>query len=188
MHEMESSNLEGQLLKDAAHEVPPFGAESIKLARDEGPKATPVLMRHIKAGKTTALLALEALREADFESYDSIPPSERVEIYARALKNSNYYNAWGLPGHQLTATARALIALKVAAIPSLQSLLADRRSAPLEGSQDATTSAMYRNRVCDYAWIFLAEIKNQHYEYSQSPEVRDAAIEAMRKQLEAETN
>jgi hypothetical protein len=180
---MKDLNLEDQLLKDAELAVPPFGAESVKLARQLGAQATGILVGHVRARGNTALLALEVLREADRKAYDSIPAAERIEVYAHSLENSDFFNTWGLPGYQLTATSRALIALGDEAVSRLRTLLEDQRSAPLSGSQDATTSKMYANRVCDYAWVFIAEIKQEHYEYFQSPNKRDVAIKALRRQL-----
>lgn len=85
MHEIQSSNLENQLVRDAAREMPAFGAESIKFAREAGPNAAPVLLLYIKSGKSTALLALEALREADFETYNSIPSSAVRRNWCRRI-------------------------------------------------------------------------------------------------------
>ena len=167
--------------------MPPFGAESVKLARQLGANATKVLLQHIQARGKTALLALEALREADRKAYDSIPVAERTEIYVHSLESSHFYNTWGLPGYQLTPTSQALIALGDEAVSRLRPLLEYQRPAPLSGSQDATTSKMYANRVCDYAWVFIAEIKHKHYKYFQSPNERDRVIEALRRQLHGQT-
>jgi hypothetical protein len=180
---MKASDLANQLLKDAEKAVPPFGAESVMIAQHLGADATGILLQHIQARGSTALLALESLREADRKAYDSIPAAERAEIYSHSLLNSTFFNAWGLPGYQLTATSQALIALGDAAIPSLEPLLENQRAAPLSGSQDATTSNVYANRVCDYAWVFIAEIRHQPYTFFENPAKRDLAIKALRRQL-----
>jgi len=180
---MQLSDLERELREDTQQQVPPFGADSIRTARELGTGATDFLLKEIKARGDTAFLALEALREADPGAYDSIPKRESAEIYVDALKNSSYFNTWGVPGYQLTGTARALIGLGDEAIPLLEPLLDDKRKAPLSGSQSATTSSMYGNRVCDYAWILISEIRQKPYRYEQEPGERDQSIEALRREL-----
>ena len=169
-----------QLQQDAAQAVPAFGAESVRLARLLGGAATDLLLEQIGARGDTAFLALEALRVGDPAAYDAIPSTERAEIYAATLRTNVFYNTWGLPGHQLTETTRAFLALKDDAIALLLPLLADRRPAPLAGSRDATASSAYKNRVCDYAWVFICEIRQRPYTYSQDPEERDRSIEELR--------
>jgi hypothetical protein len=185
---MSIEQLATQLMADAANQVPPFGAESIKLARQLGPAATSFLIAQVKARGEDDFLALEALREADMAAYNSLPGPLRAEIYSQALQNSTFFNAWGLPGYQLTPTSQALIALGKIALPSLLPLLADKRPAPLAGSRDATTSTIYGNRICDYAWVFLQEIRGESYSYSQDPVERNQEIEALQRALTTETD
>lgn len=184
---MSISKLIAQLQEDAAQDVPPFGAESVEVARRLGTEATSLLIQEIENRGATAFLALEALREANPDAYRAIAPHERADIYVDALKNNLFYNAWGLPVYQLTATARALIDLGKDAVEALKPLLSERREAPLSGSQDATTSTMYGNRVCDYAWVLISEIKRRPYVYSQNPVERDRDIEALREELQDTT-
>lgn len=182
---MQESELESQLQQDAERQVPPFGAESVRMASRLGPVATSLLLGHVEATESTAFLALEALREADPEAFNGLPARKRAEIYASNLQNdSNFYNAWGVPGYLLTETAHALIDLGDEAVPTLEPLLNDRRPAPLSGSQDATTSSMYGNRVRDYAWVLISEIKDLPYTYSQDPAERDQSIEALQQELQ----
>lgn len=176
---MEISDLKMQLQKDAELEVPPFGSDAIRIALELGSNATELLVQEISSKGRTSFLALEALRECNFKAYNLIPVGERAEIYANALKKSRFFNAWGLPSHQLTSTSNALISLGDKAIMQLKPLLRDRRDAPLEGSQDATTSAIYRNRVCDYAMLFISKIKGTRYTYFEDPVERDKTIETL---------
>jgi hypothetical protein len=180
------SDLSVQLREDTALNVPPFGADSIRIARDSGSKATSFLLQEVKDGGSTAFLALEALREADPVAYSALPARKRAEVYVNALKSSIFYNAWGLPGYQLTPTAHAVISLGDDAVRALKPLLGDLRPAPLSGSQDATTSSMYGNRVCDYAWVFINEIEDQPYVYSQDPAERDRAIAVLLQKLQGD--
>jgi hypothetical protein len=185
---VQRSELESQLQEDAAQQVPPFGAESVRMARRLGSAATDLLLGHIEASRSTAFLALEALREADPGAFGGVPGPQRAEIYANNLQNESvFYNAWGVPGYRLTDTAHALIDLGDEAVAVLEPLLTDRRLAPLSGSQDATTSNMYGNRVCDYAWTLISEIKDRPYAYFQDPAERDPAIEELRQELSNDT-
>jgi hypothetical protein len=154
------------------------------MARASGSAATDLLLKEIKAGGKTAFLALEALREADKSAYDALPVQKRVDTYIDTLTNNVFYNAWGVPGYHLTDTARALIGLGAAAVPPLKALLDDEREAPLSGSQDATTSKMYGNRVCDYAWLFICEIKGWRCQYGREPAERDEAREMTKRDLQ----
>jgi hypothetical protein len=181
---MELSTLRTQLQEDAAQAVPPFGANSLKLARQLGRQATNLLRGEIEARGDTAFLALEALREADQAGYNSLPARERAAVYVDALKKSVFYNSWGLPGYRFTATTDALIALGEEAIRALKPLLSDCRTAPLSGSEDATTSTIYGNRLCDYAWVLISEIMGRPYLYSRNLAERDRAIGALRQELQ----
>lgn len=180
---MDLSTLAIQLKEDAARNLPPFGAASVEMARELGPRATDPLLREISAHGDTAFLALEALREADPVAYDALPPSERADIYAEALSDTIFFNAWGVPNYQLSSTSEALIALGDEAIQSLKSLLTDCRSAPLRGSHEGTVSSSYENRLCDYAWILISEIMRRPYSYAQLPAERDQAIQALHDEL-----
>ena len=180
---MDISDLAAQLREDTDQGVPPFGAESVQIARRLGPTAADLLVSEIRARGDTAFLALEAIREAATEAYESLPGRERAGIYVDALTSNVFYNAWGVPGYHLTETSRALIGLGENAVAALTPLLSDLRPAPLSGSEDATTSTMYRNRVCDYAWVLINEIRGRAYQYSQDPEERDRAIEELRGQF-----
>lgn len=184
---MQLSKLAKQLQEDVARAVPPFGAESLNIARNLGPRATDLLLHEISARGDTAFLALEALREADQAGYNSIAARERANIYVDALKQSSFFNAWGLPGYQLTPTAHALMTLGQDAVAVLEPLLVDRRPALMSGSRDATTSTAYGNRLCDYAWVLISEIRRRPYVYSQDPAERDQAIQALRDELNEKT-
>jgi hypothetical protein len=163
-----------QLEADAEERVPPTGAESVRLARDLGPAAGDALAERARAGGWGALLALEALRAADPAAWTSLPPDEVARTYAEALATSRFFNAWGLPGYGLGDPARALLSLGPDAVAALAPLLDDLRPAPLEGSQDATTAAMYGNRVADYAWFLICTVRRgRDCEYPMDPAERD---------------
>ena len=154
--------------------MPPESADSVERARALGAGAVPQLREEL--GGSNALLALEGIRAADPGAYDAIPAQERAAVYARALAGAQIFNAWGLPGFQLSDTARAVIALGPVAVDALRPLLEDERPAPLFGSQDATTATAYGNRVRDYAFVLIAEILGVAYDYPESPAERDREI------------
>ena len=180
----ELAALATSLQQDAARDIPPFGADSIKLARKIGPPASQLLVQHVHAHGSDALLALEALRMADPAAYAGLPASECAQVYGAALQHNAFFNSWGQPGGQLTETAHAFAALGDAAIAVLAPLLDDKRPAPASGSQDATTSQMNGNRVCDYAWVLISEARHVAYAYLTSPAERDQDIAAMRVALQ----
>jgi hypothetical protein len=138
------------------------------------------LTPRLQPGGSDALLALEALRVADPAAYAALAARDRAAIYVAALQHSVYFNAWGQPGMALSDTAHALIALGEPAVAALAPLLDDQRAAPSSGSQDATLSHANGNRVCDYAWVLISEVKLADYAYSASPAERDRDIAALR--------
>lgn len=177
--------LKEQLLSDAENEIPPFGAESVRMACHAGPAAAPLLLSEIRAENSTSLLALESLRAADPNAWDSLAPEMRAHIYAEALHRSVFFNAWGVPGYQLSDTSQAFASLGGAAVSALRPLLDDRREAALSGSQDATTSRSYGNRICDYAWILTCHALHRACSYFRDPGERDQAIAALRRDFDA---
>ncbi|HBB87626.1 MAG TPA: hypothetical protein DC047_08440 [Blastocatellia bacterium] len=183
---MQKLRLQEQLHEDVAQAVPPFAADSITLARKMGSAAAPVLLEQINPQGEASFLALEALREAAPEVFHSLPSRLCADIYAEALRTGDFYNTWGVPGHQLTDTANAFIGLGETAVAVLRPLLDDKRDAPLSGSHEATTSKIYGNRLCDYAWVLISEIMGRPYVYSQDPAERDQAIQALRDELNRE--
>jgi hypothetical protein len=176
-------DLDAQLEQDTAGQAPPFGARSVQLARDLGPAATDLLLDRINRAAPSAFLALEALRASDPQAFERIPAEQRARIYADALRESLFFNAWGLPGYKLTDTALAFIALGEPAVTALTPLLGDSAQAPLEGSEDSTTSSAYGNRICDYAWVFINEIRKKDYAYPESVAERDQGIRDLTRTL-----
>jgi len=177
------SALDQSLQQDASRGIPPFGANSVKLAQRLGPAATAMLVQKLQARGADAFLALEALRVADPAGYAALPAAERAAVYAAALQHGVYFNSWGQPGMSLTDTAHAFAALGNDAVAVLVPLLADTRAAPSSGSQDATLSRANGNRVCDYAWVLINDARGMDYAYSPSPADRDREIAAMRASL-----
>jgi hypothetical protein len=181
---LKRSELDAQLERDSESQVPAFAATSVKLAREGGEKTTDFLLEKIHSGRPSAFIALEALREADVRSFDRIEAQERAAIYAAELRRNTYFNGWGLPGFYLTPTATALIGLREEAVAALAGSLNDTEPALLTGSEEATTSKIFGNRICDYAWVFINEIRGIAYAYSQHPADRDKGIKSLLRSLE----
>ena len=97
------------------------------------------------------------------------------------------FNAWGLPGFQLSPAAEAVVALGDDAIRSLAPLLDATRPAPLAGSQAATTASAYGNRVADYALVLLSRIAGAPDDYPADPAERDRRIADLRSRLGRES-
>jgi hypothetical protein len=169
--------------EETALAMPPETADVVRRARDVGPAAADALAAALDDGGWRALLALEAIRAADTAAYAALPAEQRAHIYTDALRDSGEFNAWGLPGVHLTGTARAIVALGTPAVAALAPLLDDDRPAPLEGSQDATTAAMYANRVQDYALVLLSAILGEPVTYGKDPAERDEQIAQLQAHL-----
>lgn len=184
---MTPETLARQLERETETGMPPFGADSIATARSLGSRATEQLLARIAARDRTAFLSLEALRGADPDAYRALSDRDKALIYAGQLAGNTFFNSWGVPGYQLTDTSAALIATGRDGIAALQPLLDDTREAPLSGSQDATTSAMYANRICDYAWVLISEILGRPYIYAQDPAERDRQIAELRAALNTDS-
>jgi hypothetical protein len=184
---MELAELNALIDRETADEIPPFGARSVAVARELGERATGLLLEKIRGGDDSAFLSLEGLRESDPGAFDRLPADCRAKVYARALGRNTFFNAWGMPSTGLTATSRALIALGEAAVSVLTPLLSNRSEAPLEGSREATASNIYHNRICDYAWALISEVRNLPYEYSQDPADRDRQMTSLEASLKRES-
>ncbi|RPH49689.1 MAG: hypothetical protein EHM91_02825 [Planctomycetota bacterium] len=78
----------------------------------------------------------------------------------------------GVYGHELLAIGPAVA-------PYLQRSLRDTRRAPVFGGEEERTSRIQEDRVCDYAWIFLATMFDRPLAYNPDPRLRDPQIQAM---------
>lgn len=150
------------------------------------PAHVPELRRVAEANVEMSLMALRAL--------DRLAPGEalgaeaRAILYACALGREGNFTRWGvitgeglLPG----VYGHELIRLGPAAAPYLRALLADRRRAPVFGAGSADRESARRgDRVCDYAWVFLAAILGRPVVYEADPERRDTRIRAFDLELD----
>lgn len=138
----------------------------------------PVLRRTADANGPQALMALRVLeRLAPGERFT---PAARAHIYAAALARETNFARWGaigpagfLPG----VYGAELLRLGKAATSPLRPLLRDRRRAPIRaGSAEEAANRLQGDRVCDYAWIFLATVHERPIAYFTDSRDRDESI------------
>jgi hypothetical protein len=129
--------------------------------------------------------ALGALRVLDRLAPEARAPKEgRAIVYATALEAETEFSRWGLmspSGFLPGVYGRELLELGPAAAPYLGRLLADRRRAPVFGSD---VNRIQGDRVCDYAWIFLATVFDRPLSYAPDPSRRDPQIRELEGWLE----
>jgi hypothetical protein len=137
----------------------------------------PFLRELADANGPRALTALRVLaRLAPGEKFGD---SARAILYVTAFEGELNFSRWGvvapsgfLPG----VYGSELLACGKAAVPFLRKLLSDRRRAPVPGSGSEETNRRQGDRVCDYAWVFLATILDRPMTYHADPGKRDLQI------------
>ena len=138
----------------------------------------PVLRATADANGPQALMALRVLERLAPE--ESFSVAARAHIYAAALARERSFARWGaigpagfLPG----VYGAELLKLGAAATVPLRRLLTDRRRAPIRaGRAEEAANRLQGDRVCDYAWVFLATIHDRPIAYFTDPHDRDEAI------------
>jgi hypothetical protein len=134
---------------------------------------------HPDAGAFPLLMALR--REAP-DAYAQLEPELRAGVLADALRELPELNdfGWMEPGGGYDGpAAQALLELGEPARDALLPLLADRRPAPLAGSEAATLSHLYGYRRADFAFRYLCELDGREPRFAADPSARDAAIEEL---------
>jgi hypothetical protein len=130
------------------------------------------LRERVEGGQELALMALRVLK-AKGEHY---PKELEALLYGAALGREHDFARWGvigpsgfLPG----VYGGELLELGKAAVPVLHRLLSDRRRAWVMGS---AANRIQGDRICDYAWVFLATILDLPLAYHPDPARRDVSI------------
>jgi len=131
------------------------------LRRKDAPNYLQDLSDSLVARDRSSLLGLLALRRTAPELYRRKDPSFKVDVLIDALKNSRYFNAFGLPHLRWEEAAQALIDEGEAAVTELKPLLADNRPAAVWGSEDYAEYRRYDYRVQDYALALILTIRKQ---------------------------
>lgn len=101
-------------------------------------------------------------------------------LYVTAFEREENFIRWGViskTGIQTAVYGAEMMELKTAVIPYLRKSLANRRRAPVRGEEAAERSnRRYGDRVCDYAWVFLADLLGRPMTYREEPYDRDPQI------------
>jgi hypothetical protein len=142
-----------------------------------GPEHVPPLREETDAGGPRALGALRVL--ARLAPQERFSPDARAILYTAAFARENDFTRWGviaptgfLPG----VYGQELLELGRTSMPYLRPLLRDRRRAP---APREPAGRIQGDRVCDYAWIFLATLYDRPLAYHPEPLARDEQIRQM---------
>ena len=135
----------------------------------------------------THLLSLLALREISSDLYEKMPRDLKARILTDALNQAVYFNSWGVP--QLyaqtsdslrPAPVQAIIDLGREALPYLEPLRAQQRSAPRWGSEEQLQDDTLHYRVADYAIALISAIQGEQF---PGRAARDGLIETQLGQM-----
>ena len=175
------SQLVRDLIADAL--VPRGRADSqvFQQALSTGSAVVPDLVAAITARTYDYYLILEAVRAIDHPAYDALCVDVRIGIYVDALRHARWLNDWGLPGFAAGEAQRALVELGPRAVAALIPLLDDQRPALVLGSQETTLGREYGNRICDYALVLIAAVRQQEFTYPRQASERDRMIAEIRR-------
>jgi hypothetical protein len=137
----------------------------------------PVLRGIVDSNGEHALMALRVLaKRAPREPFS---PAVKAILYWTVFHRDDRFNRWGLiskSGFVPGVYGHELLAIGPAVAPYLQRSLRDTRRAPVIGGEEERTSRIQEDRVCDYAWIFLATMFDRPLAYDPDPRLRDPQI------------
>ncbi|HWO35371.1 MAG TPA: hypothetical protein VNO32_41785 [Candidatus Acidoferrum sp.] len=170
---MSNDQLAQVLASDSAKGREPFNSPAYRETVSRGAVAASALKSQLTRPDRGSLLPLLALRQVNPELYRSLDPAFRIGVLIDALKNSKYFNTFGIPMMYWEDAAKAIIDEGEAASAPLTALLHDKRPAPVFGSEGTEINRQYHYRVCDYAWALLMEIRHQKVNMSTDPAERD---------------
>lgn len=147
----------------------------------------PILREIADANGEPALMAYRVLRRlAPAEAFSD---AARAILYVTAFERERNFLRWGaitkdglIPG----VYGDEMMSLGGEVVPFLRKSLANRRAAPVQGGEALERANRLRgDRVCDYAWVFLATLRGRPYTYPADAEVRDPEIRAFDLGLDA---
>lgn len=140
----------------------------------------PVLRGIADSNGENALMALRVLaKRAPSESFK---PEAKAILYWTAFERDELYNRWGIiskSGFLPGVYGQEVLALGPAVAPYFQQSLRDKRRVDVFGTEDARTSRLQGDRVCDYAWVLLATIFDRPLAYHEDPRLRDPQIQQL---------
>jgi hypothetical protein len=180
--QMNPAQLHEILQNESLESTEPYNSMAYTELVSRGEKAAPELESLLKQRDRSSLLGLLALRDMDQRIYQQLEPPFRIAVLVDALKNSKYFNTWGLPHLYWESAAKALIAEGKTAEDSLRKLLDDERQAPMWGQEEVVEYRTYSYRVRDYAWALILAIRGEKQEIPADPAKRDELMARMLKQ------
>ena len=177
---MDLPRLAQELSADSKLGAEPFNSMAYREVVSRGDVAAAKLKETLSVPDGSSLLALVALHKLSPAQYKSVEESFRTKVLADALKNSKFFNTWGIPHLFWEDAAKMVIEEGPAMERPLVALLDDKREGRIWGSEGALEQQQYRYRVCDYAWALLNEVQAQRVAIPQDPAERDKLIEKTR--------
>jgi hypothetical protein len=137
----------------------------------------PVLREMADSNGEHALMALRVLaKRAPGESFTL---AAKAIIYWTVFQRDDLFNRWGViskSGFVPGVYGHEMLAIGPAVAPYLQRSLRDTRRAPVFGGEEERTNRIQGDRVCDYAWVFLATMFDRPLAYNPDPRLRDPQI------------
>ncbi|HLF95344.1 MAG TPA: hypothetical protein VJB14_17890 [Planctomycetota bacterium] len=138
----------------------------------------PILREIADANGEQALTAYRVLRK--LAPREPFTEAAKAILYATAFEREENFLRWGvllktgiLPG----VYGDEMMALREAGVPYLQKALSNRRTARVQGSEEAERAGRRReDRVCDYAWVLISAMVGRPMAYPEEPHLRDPRI------------
>ena len=130
---------------------------------------------------------LFAIRKQSPELYGRIPASTRAAILCSALARTALVNDWaplGASEEHRGVAANALVETSEECLPCLKPLLADARTALVEGSIATTRAVLEEHRRCDYAYWFICLVLGKKYSFAKDVAERNKNIRQLMSELE----
>jgi hypothetical protein len=158
---MPMAQLAEQLEADARRGREPFNSMAYSEALTRRGDDARALAQALRTPDRSSLLGLLALRRISPDAYRDKGAAFRLGVLIDALKNSQYFNAFGLPHVKWEEAAQAIVAEGEPAIAALTPLLGDERPAPVWGSEDYVEYRRFDYRVQDYALALISAIRKQ---------------------------
>lgn len=180
LEKMDVEQLAQQAKKESNRGLEPFNSLAFAEAVKRGDVFAKDIVPLIKDSTKASLLNLLALDKISIEYYDKVDPVIRTSILLDALKNSELYNAFGMPHTSWELAGKVIIQEGKNIKKGLIDLLKDQKPAPVWGSEDYVEYSRYQYRVCDYALAFLLEIDGKQMPLPVSVEERDVLIKEYR--------
>lgn len=177
--EMSIPELAAELEKESETRLEPFNSMAFREMVSRGEEAARELAGLIVAEDRKSLFGLLALRAMSEQVYQSLAPLLRLSILVDALRTSEYFNTFGIPGLYWENAAQAIIDEGTDAEKALTPLLDDKRPAPTWGEEEFARFEEYQYRVADYALALILAIRGDERPIPVDPGERDQMISGL---------